>query len=376
MKITIVTGAFFPVPTLMGGAVEKVWFALGQEFARQGHEVVHISRAHPQLPASETIENVRHLRVSGFAQPRSGLWLKLLDLLYSIRVRLLLPPADILVTNTFWLPILSRNRRHGLLYIHVQRGPKGQMRFYAHAARLLAVSGAIADAIVAEVPPLKNKVRVIPNALPFKIVEGRGAARERVILFVGRVHPEKGLELLVRAFAQVPSAVRTGWRLRIVGPSAVEHGGGGPTFLAQLQQIAAETSADVEWIGPVFDNAELAHHYDRAPIFVYPSVAETGEALPVAPMEAMGHGCVPVVSHLSCFDDYIENGANGFRFDHRASDPTAQLTAQLSNLLQQPAEQLRDVGNAAQSKAAEFGFEPVAKQYLADFETLLAASAT
>lgn len=203
MKITIVTGAFFPVPTLMGGAVEKVWFALGQEFARQGHEVVHISRAHPQLPASETIENVRHLRVSGFAQPRSGLWLKLLDLVYSIRVRLLLPRADILVTNTFWLPILSRNHRNGLVYIHVQRGPKGQMRFYAHAARLLAVSGAIADAIIAEVPALKNKVRVIPNALPFKIVERGVGARERVILFVGRVHPEKGLELLVRAFAQL-----------------------------------------------------------------------------------------------------------------------------------------------------------------------------
>ena len=43
MKITIVLGAFFPVPPIMGGAVEKVWFALGQEFARRGHEVVQIS---------------------------------------------------------------------------------------------------------------------------------------------------------------------------------------------------------------------------------------------------------------------------------------------------------------------------------------------
>ena len=35
MKITIVQGAFLPVPPLMGGAVENIWFALGQDFARR-----------------------------------------------------------------------------------------------------------------------------------------------------------------------------------------------------------------------------------------------------------------------------------------------------------------------------------------------------
>ncbi len=42
------------------------------------------------------------------------------------------------------------------------------MRWYSHVARLLAVSRAIADQIVAEAPQLRNKVRVIPNALPFQ----------------------------------------------------------------------------------------------------------------------------------------------------------------------------------------------------------------
>src|SRR2546423_1915640 len=134
----------------MGGAVEKVGFALGQEFARRGHEVVQISRAHPQLPESQEIKGVRHRRVGGFSQPRSILWLKWLDLLYSLRVRRILPKADILVTNTFWLPLLVRHTDCGLVYVHVQRGPKGQMRWYGHVARLLAVSRAIAEEIVAE----------------------------------------------------------------------------------------------------------------------------------------------------------------------------------------------------------------------------------
>src|SRR5690349_23567907 len=111
----------------MGGAVEKVWFALGREFARRGHEVVQISRKHPSLSATETIDGVRHIRLRGFDQPRSIVWLKFLDLVYSWRVRRVLPAADLLVTNTFWLPILERTPKHGLLYVHVARQPKGQM---------------------------------------------------------------------------------------------------------------------------------------------------------------------------------------------------------------------------------------------------------
>src|ERR1043166_9204720 len=59
MKITIVTGAFLPVPPIMGGAVEKAWFALGREFARRGQEIVFISRKLPQLPADETADGVK-----------------------------------------------------------------------------------------------------------------------------------------------------------------------------------------------------------------------------------------------------------------------------------------------------------------------------
>jgi len=65
------------------------------------------------------------------------------------------------------IALLSAKR--GQVYVHVQRAPKGQMRWYAHVARLLAVSHAVADQIVAEAPQLRAKVRVIPNALPFRM---------------------------------------------------------------------------------------------------------------------------------------------------------------------------------------------------------------
>ncbi len=355
----------------MGGAVEKVWFALGQEFARRGHDVVQISRTHPTLPATETIEGVKHIRVPGFSQPRSIIWLKFLDLIYSWRVRRALPSADILVTNTFWLPLIIRRRDRGLVYVHVARGPKGQMRWYANVARLQAVSTSIADAIVAEVPALQAKVRVIPNALPFRIEANDQTSHAKTILFVGRIHPEKGLELFLRALSLLPNELKAQWRVKIVGSHQTQHGGGGEDFLQKLQEIAQRSRESIEWTGPIFDEKSLAAEYRSAMLFVYPSIAETGEALPLAPLEAMAHGCSPLVSNLLCFRDYIDDGVTGFVFDHRGENREKKLAERLEAVLELGPAKLGRVGDAARAKAAEFAIEPVAQRYLDDFAGLL-----
>ena len=371
MRITVVLGAFFPVPPLMGGAVEKVWFALAPEFVRRGHAVVQISRAHPDLPATETIAGVRHLRVRGAAQPRSILWLKWLDLLYSLRVRRVLPPADILVTNTFWLPILTRSAKRGQVYVHVQRAPKGQMRWYAHVARLLAVSHAVADQIVAEAPQLRAKVRVIPNALPFRMDATLRKLREQTILYVGRVHPEKGIELFLRAMSHLPAQMLAAWKIRIVGPHETHLGGGGEAFLREMQALGQRSGARVEWPGQIFDPEKLAEEYRNSLVFVYPSVAETGEAFGVAPIEAMAYGCAPLVSNLACFRDFIEDGVTGFVFDQRAVEPEKKLASRLADLLGMGPEQIMRLGAQARARVAQFDLATVAQRYLKDFASLL-----
>ena len=194
MKITIVLGAFFPVPPTMGGGVEKVWFTLAPEFVKHGHEVMMISRKTSDLPREEMIDGVKHLRVDGWDTPRSLFWLKFLDLIYSIRTMPMLPEADIIVSNTFWLPMLLRDPKRGKVFVHVGRYPKGQMRFYGRAARLQAPSHSIAERIAREAPRLAAKVTTIPYPVTTpKIPQSLRSfvERDRIILFVGRVHPEK-----------------------------------------------------------------------------------------------------------------------------------------------------------------------------------------
>ena len=370
MKITIVTGAFLPVPPIMGGAIEKAWYALAREFARRGHEVVFVSRKLPQLPAEEAADGVRHVRVRGFDTPRSLLWLKLLDLFYSLRALSILPESDVIVTNTFWLPILLWQAT-AKIYVHVGRFPKGQMHFYGRAARLQAPSRAVAEAIESEAPNLSSKVEVIPYPLP----QGWGedappiVQRDRTILFVGRVHPEKGVHVLVEAFAKKARTVFADWKLMIVGPIEEKYGGGGDEYLNQLKRIAIPEQK-VIFRGAVFDPVALEREFRSARIFVYASLADKGESFGLAPLEAMAQGCAVLVSDLDCFRDFVRDGETGFVFDHRgAANPADTLADRLEQLIVDQA-LLERAAEAGYRKSAEYSVERVADQFLEDFSSL------
>jgi len=373
MKITIVLGAFFPVPPIMGGAVEKVWFALAQEFARRGHEVLIVSRAVPQFPRSEVRSGVKHLRVPGFDTPWSIVWLKFLDLIYSIRVLSVLPTADIIVTHTFWLPILLRSSKRGKIYVHVGRYPKGQMCLYRHVGRLQTLTRALARAIVEQVPDLEPKVSVVPNPAPEPQTPGAPpslAEREKIMLFVGRVHPEKGVHLLVEAFAGKPAAFED-WKLVIVGPAEIKLGGGGKGYLVDLKRRARD--AAVVFRGPVFDPLALEKEFRSARIFVYPSLAERGETFGLAALEGMAHSCPVFVSDLGCFHDFISDGETGFIFNHRAQNPVEALREKITSAIVDPA-LLARVADAGYRRSAEHSISRVADQFLADFNSVLRES--
>ncbi len=363
MKITIVFGAFFPVPPTMGGAIEKIWYELGREFARRGHEVVMISRKIDNLPHEETREGVRHIRVRGFNSPGSLTLLKFFDFIYSLRVLRVLPRADVTITHTFWLPIFRRG-----MYVHVGRYPKGQMRFYSSAQRLQAPSRAVGDAIKSEAPQLASKVAIIPYPAPRSTSSSPPPPvheRAKIILYVGRVHPEKGVHLLVEAFANART-VFAEWNLMIVGPTEEKFGGGGDSYLESLKAKANER---VIFAGATFAPDELEQKYRAARIFVYPSLAERGESFGLAPLEAMTQRGAVMVSKLDCFNDFIRDNETGFVFDHRAPNPSVALAEKLEKVVVDLATISR-VADAGYAKSAEYSLERVADQYLNDFQSL------
>ena len=372
MKITILQGAFLPVPPLRGGAIEKAWFSLGKAFAREGHEVTHVSRLCDGLTLHETIEGVSHVRVSGFEAMASSLVLKWRDFRYVLRARRALPQADVLVTNAFWAPLLVRDSSRGALYVHVGRYPKGQMKLYGLAKRLQAPSEAITAAIRSQVPLKTDIVKTIPYPLPWDVAVPVPAneSREKAILYLGRIHPEKGLRELVTAFASLPEKLRMQWRLDVRGPWKTSEGGGGEAFLENLKGLVGPAKEAIRFLDPVFDDVKLREELGRAGLFVYPSMAERGETFGLAALEAMSCGCPPLVSGLGCFRDFVQDGVTGFVFDHREGDAVDNLRGKMIEILSEP-KRLTLVGNAAYKQSEKFTLERVSKRFLNDFSSIL-----
>lgn len=370
MRIALLQGAFFPVPPILGGAVEKMWFSLGKEFAKQGHQVTQISRHVAGLPWSEMIEGVSHVRISGYETPKSGIVLKYFDLLYTIKARKVFASEyDIIITNTFWAPVLLPAKAQRAVIVDVQRMPKRQMKLYGKVARLRANSTAVVKAIQEEIPhSWHDKVTMIPNPLPFIPLQDVDTSQKKpIILYVGRIHPEKGLDLLIRACEHTsPDYV-----LKLVGPWEINAGGGGVAYVNTLKQMAGKTP--VEFVGPVFDMDQLNSYYSAASIFVYPSVAEKGETFGLAPLEAMAWGCVTIVSDLDCFKDFIRHGENGLVFDHRAPDAAEQLAGQISRI-QRDGVYRAKLGNRALHVRRTHSVQHIADLFLQEFERISTSS--
>lgn len=372
MRISCVIGPYFPVPPLMGGAVERIFLALAVEFARLGHTVTMISRRFDGLADDEMVDGVRHLRIQSRNAPAQRIAYRLFDLAYAMRACVALPASDVTITHSVSLPLLLPKSRAGRIYVSVARFPKGQMGFYRRADRLQAVSTHVAAAIRAQTPSMSSRVKVVPNALSAAFVDAidrpRGA-RDREILFVGRLAKEKGIDLLVRAFVQAADR-HPDWRLTIIGPHLEMQGGDGEEYLQELKALSESAPGRVRFVGPIFSETELIAHFERAEIFVYPSIAERGESFGMAPLEAMACGCAVITSSLECFRDFLRPDENGLLFDH--TDRSAQSLATALRQLMASETLRRKLAKSGRITSRGFAPSVVARRFIDDFESLLA----
>ena len=250
--------------------------------------------------------------------------------------------------------------------IDVARMPKGQMKFYTKNSRLRANSSPVAKAIKDEINiKYFNKVVMITNTLPFKNTSDLDfSKKEKIILYTGRIHPEKGLDILINSFVLLGTDE---WQLCIVGPYSTEAGGGGVAYLQQLKMLAK--SCNVVFLEPIFDINKLSEIYSRASIFVYPSVAGQGETFGVSPLEAMSWGCATIVSDLECFKDFLIHNKNGLCFDHRSEKRVEILNQYLKNLIDDP-KLMNDIATAGLLVNETHSNEKLATEFLNEFESM------
>jgi glycosyltransferase involved in cell wall biosynthesis len=125
--------------------------------------------------------------------------------------------------------------------------------------------------------------------------------REPVALFLGRLDPEKRVDVLLKAVAQLSDYPNL--QLDLAGD------GGERERLGRLAQELGIASR-VKFLGHIPDG-ELPETYERATVFVMPSIAELQS---IATMEAMASGRPVIGADAMALPHLIHNGDNGYLF--------------------------------------------------------------
>lgn len=228
--------------------------------------------------------------------------------------------------------------------------------------RILAVSQYSADQLRS--PPTRTRI-VYGGADPQRFLPNPGERRSGV-LFVGRMTPHKGIDVLIRALP--PDA-----RLTIVGSEGHDPRPPERDYPSLLRSLAA--GRRVRFLGAV-DDEELAWRLRTAAVLVIPSVERTcygrpivvSELLGLVALEAMASGTPVIASRLGGLPEIVEDGVTGYLVP---PGDVSTLHERLVQVLADPAAAARLGSNAREAVVAELTWDRCADRCLAAYRELL-----
>jgi 1,2-diacylglycerol 3-alpha-glucosyltransferase len=206
-------------------------------------------------------------------------------------------------------------------------------------------------------------IEIIPNGVDLKLFQAAcedcrpefGFQEDDILLvYSGRLGPEKSVDFLIRAFAGTAEAIENVHLLII---------GGGPEEQA-LMQLASQTAAAgrIHFTG-MLPYDELPRYLSMGDIFVTASVTEVH---PLSVVEAMATGLPVLGIHSVGVGDIVENGLTGFL----SSQDQAAFAALLTRLCMD-GDLRRRMGAAARKKSGAYSIEHTTQVMLKRYERLL-----
>ncbi len=285
------------------GGVERVLGEVSTRLADRGHEVTLIcsGRSSGRSIAGLHIERVR----------RAGVVMRAPIAAFASRMRSDSDIVHVPATYPFTTPTVLRRAEHlgvpAVLDFHFEPDPGTRFgRLAAAAYRAIGPPAyALADAVLvrshayADLSPSLYAVpaarrHIIPNGIDPKVFHPNGdIAPDAPILFVGRLVPYKGLDILLTALRLLPHAPP----LVVVGDGPMR----GP-----LEAMARHLRVNARFIGAVRDE-ELPALYQQARLTVLPSVTRQ-ECFGISLIESMACGTPVVASDLPGVGDVARRG--------------------------------------------------------------------
>ena len=204
-------------------------------------------------------------------------------------------------------------------------------KFVLESADEITVNSRIAkDELSSRFPALKKSISIIPMGIDTKLFSRNSKLKkqyknQKVILFVGRLNEQKGIEYLIMSMEKVRKEIPKS-KLLIIGEG---------DYRKHLEKTAHELglSGNVEFLGPMQKN-KLPDYYSIADVFVLPSATTKigTESFGLVLIEAMSCGACVIGSSSGGIKEIIRDGKNGIIFQEKNHEELAEkITALLKN---------------------------------------------
>ncbi len=207
----------------------------------------------------------------------------------------------------------------------------------------------------------RQPVCILPNGIDVPPLEQTPNSVRRQLLFLGRIHPKKGIDNLLHAW-QAMEHKFPNWELHIAGP---DNGG----YLPAMQALAKQLELmRVVFRGPLFGEEKL-RAYRSASLFVLPTHSENF-GMTVA--ESLAAGTPTIVAKGAPWEGLDKQGA-GWWIDIGV-DP---LTVCLEQALATPPEHLAKMGRAGREwMIRDYAWEQIGAQLSGVYHWLLEGGET
>lgn len=171
-----------------------------------------------------------------------------------------------------------------------------------------------------------------------QIIKHKTLPKKINFCFVGGLNENKGIHKIISAWSQINNS-NLG-TLYIVGKGKLEF---------TLKQQAQSIKHSIQFLGTL-SKEEVHQVYKNSSFIILPSKTE---GFPKVIGEAMNFGCVPIVSQISCLNQYITTLKNGWLLEN--NDATDIVNA-VQNALEIDSEKFKEMINTNHNIAAKFTY--------------------
>ncbi len=379
-------------PRIVGGIAPHV-YDLSRELVKLGSEVTVVTCEFPGAKEREVVEGVQVFRVDAyrFPAPDFASWVYMMNVNMQTRALeimkgqglrpdvihahdWLVATAAIGLKHLFRVPLVATihstedGRRGGIHSDYNRMIHQTEGWLTSEAERVVCCSNFMANHIAYIFGTPRSKIAVIPNGVdPAKFTRpydwealrrGFVTPHEKLILYVGRLVHEKGINILVDAMHRILGRVDA--KLVIVGDGYLKD--------ELLGRVRYQGLVDKVYITGFLDDSTLKLLYRTADVCVVPSLYEP---FGIVALEAMAAGAPLVVSDTGGLSEVVEDGVTGLKVP--PWNPNAIADAVIRILTDRGyGETLAQ--NAFKRVMERYGWRRIAEKTAEEYRSLLASS--